>query len=87
MLGGAKLVNGLCIALERRTVADRDRYNVMPPSRIDHRLEHEAGVAWTQVQRASPIELFRNKRQGKLSSQKTMGGVKRWVYLSETTVR
>jgi hypothetical protein len=34
-----------------------------------------------------PIELFRNKRQGKLSSQKTMGGAKRWVYSSETTVR
>jgi hypothetical protein len=33
------------------------------------------------------IELFRNKRQGKLSSKKAMEGAKRWVYSSETTVR
>jgi hypothetical protein len=33
------------------------------------------------------IELFRNKRQGKLSFKKAMEGAKRWVYSSETTVR
>jgi hypothetical protein len=33
------------------------------------------------------LELFRNKRQGKLSFKKAMEGAKRWVYSSETTVR
>ena len=33
------------------------------------------------------VELFRNKRQGKLSSKKAMEGANRWVYSSETTVR
>ena len=33
------------------------------------------------------LELFRNKRQGKLSSKKAMEGAKQWVYASETTVR
>jgi hypothetical protein len=33
------------------------------------------------------VELFRNKRQGKLSFKKAMEGAKRWVYSSETTVR
>ena len=33
------------------------------------------------------IELFRNKRQGKLSSKKAMEGANQWVYSSETTVR
>src|SRR5216683_2302923 len=35
----------------------------------------------------SIIELFRNKRQGKLSSKKAMEGANRWVYASETIVR
>src|SRR5947209_1734835 len=35
----------------------------------------------------SIIELFRNKRQGKLSSKKAMEGAHQWVYSSETTVR
>jgi hypothetical protein len=33
------------------------------------------------------LELFRNKRPGKLSSKKTMEGANPWVYKSETTVR
>lgn len=33
------------------------------------------------------IELFRNKRQGKLSSKKAMEEASEWVYSSETTVR
>ncbi len=33
------------------------------------------------------LELFRNKRQGKLSSKKAMEGANQWVYSSETTVR
>jgi hypothetical protein len=33
------------------------------------------------------LELFRNKRQRKLSSQKAMEGANRWVSSSETTVR
>ena len=33
------------------------------------------------------LELFRNKRPGKLSSPKTMGGINRWGSLVETTVR
>jgi hypothetical protein len=33
------------------------------------------------------VELFRNKRQGKLSSQKAMEGANRWVYASATPVR
>jgi len=33
------------------------------------------------------VELFRNKRQGKLSSKKAMEGANQWVYSSETTVR
>jgi hypothetical protein len=33
------------------------------------------------------IELFRNKRPGKLSSKKAMEGANRWVYSSETSVR
>jgi 5'-methylthioadenosine/S-adenosylhomocysteine nucleosidase len=33
------------------------------------------------------VELFRNKRRGKLSSKKAMEGANRWVYSSETTVR
>jgi hypothetical protein len=37
--------------------------------------------------RSKKIELFRNKRQGKLSSKKAMEGAKQWVYASETTVR
>src|SRR5262245_20758119 len=49
------------------------------------------GVEMSRLARSSKdwhqLELFRNKRQGKLSSQKTMGGAKRWVYSSETTVR
>jgi len=35
----------------------------------------------------STIELFRNKRYGKLSSQKAMEGANQWVYSSETAVR
>ena len=33
------------------------------------------------------IELFRNKRQGKLSSKKAMEEASEWVYASETSVR
>jgi hypothetical protein len=33
------------------------------------------------------LELFRNKRQGKLSSQKAMEGANRWVCTSETIAR
>jgi hypothetical protein len=39
------------------------------------------------VSTAKLLELFRNKRQGKLSSQKAMEGANRWVCTSETIAR
>jgi hypothetical protein len=44
-------------------------------------------LLWPCSSLMSLIELFLNKRQGKLSSKKAMEGANRWVYSSETTVR
>jgi len=72
------------------------RYNIFVHTfrnRIEHFEDDVIGICaglWNLVLSycgTTLLELFRNKRQGKLSSQNTMGGVNRWVYLSETTVR
>jgi hypothetical protein len=69
---------------EKKMGQHREQHVVLPAGIFPHFIVRHAEFRFPFLK---TLELFRNKRQGKLSSPKTMGGVKRWVYLSETTVR